>query len=319
MDDREGRLLTSAGDGEFREPTFSPDSQEVAFWSAGHLNRIPIDGSAPVSVGPAIGRPVGITWGEDGAIYVGQGVDGVWRIGSEGGAPEQVAVVEAGQLAHGPELLPGGEWLVFSVAESMSRWDDAQIVAHSLRTGERHLLVDGGREPRYAASGHLLFVRGRVLYAAALDLAGIPAAGAPVAVESSILTSFDDTTGAAYYDVSDTGTLAYAAADSLTQQVLVWSAEDGSEETLPIEPQAFGQYQIAPDQRRIAAEVTDPVLGDQVYLFEMDRPTGARLSDGGISRSPCGGTMVNTCITRRTRAATSTSGGGASTCEGRPS
>ena len=78
----------------------------------------------------------------------------------------QVAAVEPTQLAHGPVLLPGGEWLVFTIAGGMSKWDEAQIVAHSLLSGDRVVLEEGGREPRYAASGHLLFVRNGILFAA---------------------------------------------------------------------------------------------------------------------------------------------------------
>ena len=284
MSDRKARWLT--GFPEFREPTFSPDGQEVAFWSAGHLNRITVDGSAPAPVGPSIGRPVGIGWGGDGAIYVGQGRDGVWRVQPDGGEPEQVATVEDGQLAHGPDLLPGGEWLVFSVSESMSRWDEAAIVAHSLRTGERHVLVDGGREPRYAASGHLLFVRDNVLYAAPLRLGSIPTAGPAVALESSIRTATLDNTGAAYYDISDSGTLVHITGEDRARAGLAWVAEDGTEEQLPIEPRVFGAIRLSSDQRRLVAEVADPVIGDQVYLFDVDRPNGTRLSVEGSNRNP---------------------------------
>jgi len=283
--DRQSRVLQGGVD-EFREPTFSPDGREVVFWSGGRLNRIELDEDSPISVGAEIGRSVGMDWASDGFIYVGQGADGVWRVDPAGGAAAQVAEVDDGQLAHGPELLPGGEWLVFSVARGMSRWDDALIVAHSLRTGERVVLIEGGREPRYAASGHLLFVRGRVLHAAPLEIDGAPTVGPPVAVESSIRTSSFDTTGAAYYDVSDNGTLVYVSGESLIRQNLVWVGEDGAEVRLPLEPQAFGVFSLSPDESRLGAEVSDPVEGDQIYIFEVDRPQGTRLTYEGVNRNP---------------------------------
>ena len=42
-----------------------------------------------------------------------------------------------------PDALPGGEWILFSKQRS-ANWDDGQIVAKSLTTGEQRVVLDGG-------------------------------------------------------------------------------------------------------------------------------------------------------------------------------
>ena len=66
---------------------------------------------------------------------VGQGEDGIVRVDPLTGDMESVVTVEAGEIAHGPELLPGNDWLIFAIASSVSAWDESRIVAQSLTAG----------------------------------------------------------------------------------------------------------------------------------------------------------------------------------------
>jgi hypothetical protein len=63
----------------------------------------------------AVTLPFGAWWGDDGTILVGQGPKGILRVPAAGGTPEVLIPVEAGQLAHGPQMLPGGEWVLFTL------------------------------------------------------------------------------------------------------------------------------------------------------------------------------------------------------------
>jgi len=60
-----------------RDPAISPDSQQVAFWSNDQIKRAPARGGPVVAVGAAPGRPLGLSWGDDGYIYYGRGAEGV--------------------------------------------------------------------------------------------------------------------------------------------------------------------------------------------------------------------------------------------------
>ena len=59
-------------------------------------------------------------------------------------------------------ILPG--------TRSLYRWEDkladeTEVVVRSLRTGEQTTVVANAMAPRYLSSGHLLYVRGGVLFA----------------------------------------------------------------------------------------------------------------------------------------------------------
>jgi hypothetical protein len=41
--------------------------------------------------------------------------------------------------------------------------DEAQIVAHSLSSGTRKMLIAGGADGRYMETGHIVYVRGTTL------------------------------------------------------------------------------------------------------------------------------------------------------------
>jgi hypothetical protein len=64
----------------------------------------------------------------------------------------------------------GGKWVLFTLLPAgVGSWDQAQIVAQSLRTGERIGLVDGGRDARYLPSGHLIYGLRGDLFGIAFD------------------------------------------------------------------------------------------------------------------------------------------------------
>ena len=141
-------------------PFFSPDGQQIGFYANGQLKRVSVSGGAPVTVAEA-DNPSGASWGADNMILYGQGLQGIWRVPGTGGTPEQVIPVEDGEQAHGPQLLPGGEWVLLTFRPAGgATWDQAQIVLHSLATDERIVLIDGGRDARYLPTGSLVYVPG---------------------------------------------------------------------------------------------------------------------------------------------------------------
>lgn len=59
---------------------------------------------------------------------------------------------------HGPQMLPDGESVLFSVTRALgnTRWDQADIVVQSIRTGQRMVVLRGGSDAHYVATGHLV-------------------------------------------------------------------------------------------------------------------------------------------------------------------
>ncbi len=73
------------------------------------------------------------------------------------------------ELGHGPQMLPDGETVLFTLRTG-GAWDDAQIVTQSIETGERRVLIEGGSDARYVPTGHLVYALGETLLAVPFDL-----------------------------------------------------------------------------------------------------------------------------------------------------
>ena len=136
-------------EGGARSPFFSPDGEWVGFWADGQLKKVAIRGGAPVSLRDAI-NPWGARWGADDTIVFGQRGAGIMQVSADGGTPEVLILLEGtegtGEVAHGPQVLPGEKAVLFTLGEG-TNWDDAQIVVHSLETSERKVLIEGAEAP----------------------------------------------------------------------------------------------------------------------------------------------------------------------------
>jgi serine/threonine-protein kinase len=157
-------------------PAFSPDSRSIAYHADGVIKRIAVSGGAAVSMCQTQGslyvgeasNPNGMTWDDTGIVFARMN-SGIFRCPPNGGAPERLAEIKDGELAQGPQLLPDGSTLIFAVAKAAdgsNRWDRAQIVAQSLKTGQRKTLLTGGSDPRYLPTGHLLYAFGGTIWRA---------------------------------------------------------------------------------------------------------------------------------------------------------
>jgi Tol biopolymer transport system component len=191
-------------------PTFSPDGQWIAFHSSTDrlVKKINVRGGPAVRVcqlGPIV--PVGMSWSHSG-ILVGLGVNGIARCNPSGGQPEQLVKMQAGEFAGTPSLLPDGDGLLFAMvksSENVADWDKADIVVQSMRTGSRRTVLSGGVDPRFVATGHLMYSVGGVVFAMPMDARTYERRGDPTPVIEGVRRS----TGIMHLSVSQAGTVAY--------------------------------------------------------------------------------------------------------------
>lgn len=169
--------IPAAGTDGARNPFYSPDGRWIGFWQDRQLKKIATTGGLPVVL-CAAQNPQGASWAIDNTIFYGQGANGVWRVSGNGGTPEQVVKLDAGQLAHGPQLLPGGGSLLFTLAGSPD-WDTAQIVVQSIEHGTRRVVLDRAADARYVSTGHIVFASGGALLAVPFDGATLSVTGRP--------------------------------------------------------------------------------------------------------------------------------------------
>ncbi len=254
LDELEARPVPGA-EMEARSPFFSSDGQSVGYYAAGELRRVPVNGGAPVSLTPAV-NPWGASWSGD-TVYYGQGPDGIWSVPASGGTATRIISVDAGELAHGPHLLPDGDSMLFTLLpKGVGSWNRAQVVLQSLSTGERVVLVNGGRDARYLPTGHLLYAVNGVLFAAPFDAGERRVTGTALPVVRDV-SDAGMVTGAVHFDVADNGTLVYQPKIGIALR-MVWVDRNGNEEPIPAEARPYRHPRVSPDGSRIVVEVEDP-------------------------------------------------------------
>jgi hypothetical protein len=123
-----------------------------------------------------------------------------------------VIATEPGEQAASPRRLPKGDWVLFALAHSgaAARWEDADIVAQSLGSGERRVLMKaGGSDARYVPTGHLVYAQGPFSTRSRSTWTGLAVTGTAVPVVQGVRRGSNPSAGAgdANYGVSTNGTL----------------------------------------------------------------------------------------------------------------
>ncbi len=281
--------FTVPGTGAFRSlthPTFSPDGKSIAFWAASDrsLKRVTLGSNAIATVCPMGEGGYGLDWAND-YIYFGENAKGIMRVLANGGQPEVVVATGGGEEAYGPQLLPDGDTLLFTLGRrNMPSWDLAKIVVRSLRTGTQKVVLENTTTARYVKTGHLIFSRGGVLYAAAFDLRQQSIVGAAVVMVEGVRRAAPGTTGAVQMAVSDGGTLAYIAGPASVNGVPVQVAlfdRNGAAEPLNVPQGSYAHPRLSPDGSLVALTIDDG-KDAQVWIYGMSKASAARrLTFGG--------------------------------------
>ena len=212
------------------------------------------------------------------------------RVSADGGTPQVLIEVKGCEQAHGPQLLPDGDHILFTLAAGTGapRWDTAQIVVQSIKTGERKTLVNGGSDGRYLPSGHLIYGLGGVLFAVKLDLPRLELVGGPVPVVEGVRSS-GTLSGSMQFSVSNNGTLVYLPGRVGTlsdAQDLALADRSGAIEHLKLPPSGYSTPRVSQDGTRVAVGIDDGKTSD-IWIYELSGATAIRrLTFGGRNRLP---------------------------------
>jgi serine/threonine-protein kinase len=242
---------TEAGGSAAREPFFSHDGQSIAYWADGQLKRVALGGGTPVALAE-IPNPFGASWSADDTILYGS-VQGIWRLPGSGGTPELVIKANDGELLHGPQLLPDGEHVLFTFGSRAATWDAASIVAQSLRTGTRTVILKGGRDGRYVRTGHLVYGAKNTLFAVRFDPGTLKTKGGAVSMVDNVANA-GSASGASQFAIADNGALAYISEGRAARGAFVWVDRSGREDPAPASAEIAGveNPRLSPDGRRLA-------------------------------------------------------------------
>ena len=252
------------------EPVFSPDGQWVAFWADGQIKKVQVTGGAPVTLCETA-APYGVTWTSDDTILFAT-AGGILRISGNGGTPEVIVADEAGEGLPTPQLLPGGEWVLFWTATGR------QIAMQSLVTGERRVLVEGGGDVRYVPTGHLAYVLDGTLLAVPFNAEQQIVTGGPVPLIEGVTQAAN---GVAQVAFSNDGSLVYRSSGSQeANRTLVWVDRNGQPTTPVLESETeVAMPRLSPDGTLVAFSRSSESGDLDIWVRDLERGVETRLTE----------------------------------------
>jgi serine/threonine-protein kinase len=269
---------------------FSPDGKYLAFTDGASLMKVPLDGGPAVRLAPVLSGTRGLAWADDQTIvYSPAPRTGLMAIDASGGEPRELTKVSTAQnerTHRWPTGLPGHKAILFTVGAlgSPDSYDDAEIDALVLATGERKRVFSGASFARYAPDGKLIVARGPSLYAVDFDPDTLTTSGSPVLVVPRVAT--DPNTGAAHFAVAQDGTLIYVnGVATAGLRKLVWVNTDGTEQPIDLAPDVFNDPAVSPDGTR-AAVLVGPIGHGDIWIYDFRQTTFTRITTDGKSATP---------------------------------
>ncbi len=266
------------------DPFFSPDGQWIGFFAEGKLKKVAVRGGAVVVLcGAVAGR--GASWGDDDNIVAtlsgGSGI-GLSKIPAAGGAPKPLTnPASRGEATHRwPQVLPGGDMVLFMGNKTISKYDNSDIELLYLKTGEIKVVQHGGYFGRYLPGGFLLFLRQGTLFGVKFDLKKGEVSGTPVPLLTDV--AGDSNTAGGQFDFSRNGRVVYLSGKPVTGiWALSWLDSTGKSQPL-LPPAIYYEPRLSPDGKRLAFS-----SGTDIEIYDIERETRTRLTSATQSVNNC--------------------------------
>jgi dipeptidyl aminopeptidase/acylaminoacyl peptidase len=163
-------------------------------------------------------------------------------------------------------MLPGGKAVLFG---ALTASGDAVGVL-DIDTGAAKILFEGGQNPVWSPTGHIVFARGTTLMAAPFDLAERVLTGDPVALLQGV--RHPNVSTAADFALSATGTLVYVpgSAEIMTGAELVWVDRSGSviERAVNTRLENPRDPRLSPAGDRVVLTIGSPATGE-LWMYDL--------------------------------------------------
>jgi len=282
----EAKATTLAGTEDAADPFFSPDSQWIGFFANGKIRKISVSGGAPFTLSEAPNMR-GASWGVDGNIIAALNTGGgLYRITAAGGTPQPLTTNPANkkELTHRwPQILPGGEAVLFTANTNAINFEIANISLLSLKTGQWKTVQRGGYFGRYVPTGHLLYIHQGTLFGVKFDAARGEVEGTPVPLLDDVQAN--PAVGGGQFDFSQAGTLVYLSGRSVSEShTIAWLDMAGKIQPLLDTPGGYLQPRLSPDGKLLALSVdAGSSLGMSVY--DLQQRTMNKISLGMQART----------------------------------
>ena len=220
---------------------------------------------------------------EDGNIvFAAENRVALSRVSSSGGDPKPATELDVknGEISNRyPQVLPGGEAILFQSRTALGSYEEATIHVQSIKTGQRKTLVEGGSYAHYLPSGHLIYMHLGELYAAPMDLKRLELTGPALPIVEDMRVGSN---GYAHFDFTPFGILTYVPATN-GERSLSWM--DNSGKLNPVQgvpPSNYRTLQASPDGTKLALVAND-AAGRSLSVYDVAQ---ARMSKIGSFKGP---------------------------------
>ena len=264
---------------------WSPDSRSVAFFAAGKLKTLDLQGGVAQTVCETpVGRSSG-AWNREGVIlFETTERPEIYRVAASGGKPIRLRSVDisSGEVRHSaPQFLPDGRHFIYFVQSE--RPENAGIYVGSLNSTVGKRLVNSNTNALYAGvgrgTGFLLFTRGADLMAQRFDLAKLELAGAPFQVAQRVLIGVAGGVSRAAVSASQNGVLVYRTRIDTGSTELVWLDRQGKRTGRVGEPADYSNPSLSPDEKKLIVSRMDLRSRTRdLWLFDLANGAASRFT-----------------------------------------
>jgi eukaryotic-like serine/threonine-protein kinase len=255
-------------------PFWSPDSENIAYFSGGKLMRVAVAGGAPLTISAAPDGEGG-TWyhadGQDDVIIFAADQNGpLRRVLAKGGVSTTVTKLAPDETAHTfPQFLPDGKRFLY-----LARGQKPGIYVQALGNDTRTFVVATNGRALFSPPGFLLYPRESSFLAQRLNVDTMQLQGEPQLIGDDIRNGGGN--GRNALAVSG-GVLAYRHGGGGVMQV-TWYTRDGKPAERVLESDEYGTISLSPDNTRL---VVVRGSGEDRDLWLKDLTSG---SNGVFSR-----------------------------------
>ena len=247
----------------------------MGFFENTELKTVPVTGGPALTITTRLSSfPRGASWGPENTIVFATNdrITGLLRVNADGDDVEVLTTpnFDRGEIQHiWPAFLPRGNALLFTIMRNFR--ESAEIAVLDLETGEYKTLLEGGSNPRYSPTGHIVYGFAGTLWAVAFDPDSLEVSGSPMPIFEGIVTK---PSGAASFHISRTGSLAYitGSANGNSEWTLAWANREGNAESIDLPPNRYVNPRLSPDGSRIAVQ-TGGEDGNIIWICDLSGDT----------------------------------------------
>ena len=248
-------------------PFWSPDSQQIAFFSGGKLKTIGTSGSVQTVCEAKQGR--GGSWSHGVIVFAPDFRSTIFKVSESGGTPVPVTRSGPNDAHRHPVFLPDGKRFLYAARIG----DDDVLYAGSVDGNLHKRIVENASNAAFAR-GRLFFVRDGNLVSQPFDPVKLELSGTPTAIADHV--EYFRVRAAGNFSVTETKMVYVSEASGLSKIV----AHDGRgrSSVISVDAADYRILDISPDDRTLAVAASEHFEVGDVWLVQLEGGTKSRLT-----------------------------------------